>query len=264
MNNSFQNTFGFDHSSDSSDQTPSVGEDIGAEDIGAEDIDGLQQPTPDESTPPEFGLLDVIDAFTAMRHEWRTQTRENRDLSAVIQGATEHLLRLETERVDSSMPVEQTEQGDARELVDAIVEIDIHLSRAVDAAIKSTRSNSLRNVLDESIRDDFANRGIISRWLCRRFFKSVLRRVAAILQENVDTSTSEGLTMVVSRIRRIMSDCDIQRAETVGQPFDAATMHAIASVESDQQSVGYVDEQISPAYFWRGELFRCADVRVTI
>ncbi len=266
MNNSFQNACGSSDPGDSMEQTSSAAEDRGGESIGDSDLRqpcDIQQSRPDESEPPEFGLLDVIEAFTAMRHEWRTQTRENRDLAAAIQGATDKLLRLETKLVDSSVLTEQnSEQRGVREFVEAIVEIDVHLSRAVDAVIKSTRANLLPDLLAASIQEDFENRGIISRWFCRRFFKSVLRIVASNLQANVDHSTNEGLTMVVSRIRRIMSDRDIERAETVGQPFDAETMHAIASVESDQHKAGHVEEQLSPAYFWRGELFRCADVRV--
>ncbi len=262
MNDSFQNTCGSGDPGDPIEQTLSAAEDRGGETIGDSDLRqpcDIQQSTLGDSEPPEFGLLDVIEAFTAMRHEWRTQTRENRELAAAIQGATDHLLQLETRLVDSSV---LTEQSVVREFVEAIVEIDIHFGRAVDAAIKSTRANLLPELLAASIQEDFENRGIISRWFCRRFFKSVLRVVASNLQANVDHSTNEGLTMVVSRIRRIMSDRDIERAETVGQPFDAETMHAIASVESDQHKAGHVEEQLSAAYFWRGELFRCAEVRV--
>jgi len=259
MNNSFQNTFGSDDSADSNEQTLSAGEDL-----DSETVDDLQQQGPDDSAPPEFGLLDVIEAFTAMRHECRTQTRENRELSAVIQRATENLLRLETQWAALTVRDEQKpEQGGVREFVEAIVEIDIHLSRAVEATIKSTRAQLLADLLAKSIQADFESRGIISRWFCRPFFKSVLRIIESNQETHVDSSTNEGLTMVVARVRRIMSDREIQRAETAGQVFDAATMHAIASVESDQLPSGYVGEQISPAYFWRGELFRCADVRVT-
>ena len=37
---------------------------------------------------PEFGLVDVIEAFTAMRHEWRGQTREGRELAAAVAAST--------------------------------------------------------------------------------------------------------------------------------------------------------------------------------
>jgi len=220
----------------------------------------LQQQNSTESTSPEFGLVDVIEAFTAMRHECRTQTRENRDLSAAIQQATDNLLQLEAKLI---VPATQNaEPSGVRELIDAIVEIDIHLSRAVEATLQAKRASSLSDPLSDAIELEFGSRNVISRWFCRRFFKSVLRIVTRHRQENADDSTGEGLMMVISRIRRIMSDREIERTETVGQPFDATTMHAIASVQSDQQPSGHVDEQMSSAYFWRGELFRYAEVRV--
>lgn len=222
------------------------------------DSDSVQR-----DAPPEFGLLDVVEAFTALRHELRTQTRENRELSTSIQEAAQRLIQMETKLDDpDALDESQNVQGELHKIIEAIVEFDIHLNRTVDALVNSKRASSLSEIVVKSIQAEFENRGFISRRFCRRFFQSVLGIVTSHLQETSEDSTNEGLTMVVSRIGRIMRDCDIERFETVGQPFDASTMHAIAAVESDQQPSGYVDEQISPSYFWRGELFRCADVRV--
>jgi molecular chaperone GrpE len=255
MNNSFQNSFGSDDS-----QKPTLS---AAEATGGETSGDLSPKSPDASAPPEFGLLDVIEAFTAMRHEWRTQTRENRDLATAIQGANDNLLRLETKLLASAAPAEQNaEQKCVRALVEAIVEIDLHLGRAVDATVNSQQASSPAELLAEAIEDDFASRGFVARWFGRGFFQSVMGRFTSHLQAEANNSTHEGLTMVIERIRKIMSDRDIARVETLGRPFDAATMHAIASIESDQQPAGHVEEQIAAAYFWRGELFRYADVRV--
>ena len=53
---------------------------------------------------PQFGLLDVVEAFTAMRHEWRTQSKQNRDLAQSMQASTELLTRLD---IACSKPVKQ-------------------------------------------------------------------------------------------------------------------------------------------------------------
>ena len=42
-----------------------------------------------EPEAPQFGLLEVIEAFTAMRHEFRTQSREQRPLADSITAAAE-------------------------------------------------------------------------------------------------------------------------------------------------------------------------------
>ena len=40
---------------------------------------------------PAFGLVDVIEAFTAMRHEYRGQTREGRELAESVRSAVERI-----------------------------------------------------------------------------------------------------------------------------------------------------------------------------
>ncbi len=216
-----------------------------------------------EATEPLFGLIDVVESFTAMRHEWRTQTRENRELATAIQQATERLLELETNVAGLVAPTPETDDwAKARALAEAIIEIDVHLSRAVEAVVNSQRAESVPDHLTESVRNDFGRRFLLTRWFCRRFFRTVLDLIAVDRQALVSEATMEGLTMVVTRIRRIMNDVEIERLETLGSPFDGATMHAIASIDCEQQPSGHVAEQLSAAYFWREELIRYADVHV--
>ena len=208
-----------------------------------------------ESALPEFGLLDVVEAFTAMRHEYRGQTRESRELAESMSGVADRISELEahlTQLVSSA-----AEDDTARHLANSIVELDIHLTRAVQAAVTYDASQSAQ--VRQAIRAAFDKLGWVTRWFCRPFLNSALQAVAP---EATSNTSLEGLSLVVSRLRHLMKEQGFERVETEGRPFDPETMNAIGAVCSEEHTSGYVVEQLSPAYFWRGRLLRFADVRV--
>ena len=214
------------------------------------------------SSPPKFGLVDVIEAFTAMRHESRVQTRENRELAESIQAAAANIHQLDSKLTEHLSVA--TQDNVARDLAELIVELDTHLTRAVDATVNYDATEPpLRHDALTTVRREFDNLDFVSRWFCRRFLTNTLRALDAdtepIQQENPAT---KGLTLVVARLRRMMKQQLIERIETVGMPFDAETMNAIAAIPSDSQPGGHVVDELSPAYSWRGTILRYAEVRV--
>jgi molecular chaperone GrpE len=52
-------------------------------------------PLPRDADPPQFGAVDIVEAFTALRHEWRGQTKESRALAAQIEGAVARIQAVE-------------------------------------------------------------------------------------------------------------------------------------------------------------------------
>ncbi len=38
-----------------------------------------------DSAPPQFGMIDLVDAFTAFRHEFRSQVKESRTTNDALQ-----------------------------------------------------------------------------------------------------------------------------------------------------------------------------------
>ena len=53
---------------------------------------------------PQFGVIDIVEAFTAMRHEWRGQTKESRQLAEQIQAAVATLQDIKMKLLDRAPP----------------------------------------------------------------------------------------------------------------------------------------------------------------
>lgn len=213
-----------------------------------------------EPAAPQFGLLEVIEAFTAMRHEFRTQSREHRPLADSITTAADSIRRIES-TLDEKLAAAAGET-DAQSLLEIIIDLDISLQRAADAtANRIVESESQQTELVNSVRRLFDQSGWMGRWFGKRFFNNVIQTIQANDNPKPD-STADGIRMLVVRLRRMMAEKGVQRTQTLGQPFDAETMKAISTVASDNVSVGSVAEEISPAYFYQTRLVRFAEVKV--
>ncbi len=227
--------------------------------------DRLVDSSDDHDDIPEFGLLDVIEAFTAMRHEWRGQTREGRELAAAVVASTTQIQHLEN-RLAAQLAVATSDEI-TRNLVNLIVDIDAHLSRSVDACVKYDKTHHKQQVdSSAAIREAFEQGNFLSRWFCRPLLRRTLEILNADAIQNTQPQLNpsiEGLLLVVSRLRRMMAERNIKRLDFVGKPFDAETMNAVSVVGSTQYPAGHVVEVLSPAYLWRDQLLRFADVRVS-
>lgn len=218
------------------------------------------------SSEPQFGLADVVEAFTAMRHEWRGQSRDNRQLAEELQAAVQQIeLLQETFAAPPSIPAAAADDTLAAKLVEALVEIDWHLSRAAEAALAFGGRQEQPPSLHAVITKAYESQGGFFRWLSRRYHQALLAAADKLLAEERGTAsnpTAEGLQLVVSRVRRLLQDRQIERLDTVGKPFNAQQMNAVEAVDSDLQPSGHVIEQLSPAYLWQGRLIRYAEVRI--
>lgn len=233
------------------------------DDGDSESSDPTDVSEPSYDDVPEFGLADMIEAFTAMRHEWRSQALEGRELSSAVVASVEQIQQLEN-RLQAQLAV-ATSDSLLSGLVNLIVDIDVSISRAVDACVKyDVEPTGQTPESEAAVRAAFAKQSFV----VRRFSRPFLNAVLEILKRNTSSGASvrpetEGLQLVVSRLRRMMAEKEIQRLDVVGQPFDAEIMNAVSAVESTQYPSGHVVEELSPAYRWRGRILRFADVRVS-
>ncbi|MGH7201627.1 MAG: nucleotide exchange factor GrpE [Planctomycetaceae bacterium] len=223
--------------------------------------------TPDE-TPPQFGMVDVVEAFTAMRHEWRGQTKESRALAEQIQAAVTSLQSLEAKRLAraaDSRPedsAESNESNESKQLAELIAQTDHQLSRAVAAITQWEADRRLREAADaQAIERYFAGMNAVARWFARPLLRFIAEQ-HPVPEPTAENPAIEGLSLVLARLRRMMKEHHIERLDAEGQVFDAATMNAIGTVASPDCPSGHVAEQLSPAYRWQGRLLRFADVRV--
>lgn len=215
-----------------------------------------------QETIPRFGAVDIVEAFTAMRHEWRGQTKESRALAEQIQAAAANLQSLESKLVDLAANNQPPNAPDAKRLVMLIVETDHQFSRAVASIAQGEANESRREAAEKDAIDNcIAGMSRLGRWFARPLLTLLAGQLSA--RGGAETSPAvDGLNIVLERLRRAMREHGIERQDVLGQLFDANTMHAIGVVASTNCPAGFVAEQLSPAYRWQGQLVRFADVRV--
>jgi len=230
------------------------------------------EPTPDDDShgnagsppvddAPQFGALDIVEAFTAMRHEWRGQTKESRALVEQVQDAVANFQALQSKLLVQVAANRPDDTSTTRQLVLHLVETDHQLSRAIAAISQLEANRKLRDEADaQAVERYFAEMNAIARWFAQPLLTFI------IAQRPVTTSAEspaiEGLNLVLARLRRALAENNIERIETEGQPFDADTMRAIGTVAPADCPSGYVAEQLSPGYRWQDRMLRFADVRV--
>jgi molecular chaperone GrpE (heat shock protein) len=229
----------------------------------------------DEETPreePRFGALDIVEAFTAMRHEWRGQTKESRALVELIDTAVSRLQSLEAKLLACVAENRADDSDEARKLALLIAESDHQLTRAIAATAQWDVSRMAREDADaNAVERFFQGMGFVARWFARPLLTFVAEQCAARPSAR-ENPALEGLNLMLARLRRGMHERDIERIETQGKPFDAETMRAIGTIPARDTATGnfaavdcpagHVAEQLSPAYLWHGRLLRFADVRV--
>jgi hypothetical protein len=231
-----------------------------------------QQEVDDE---PQFGLVDVIEAFTAMRQEWRNQSRESRELGLSLVETSCGIVEIEERLMAATAKIQEIAAESrcdevSRRLAETIAEIDQHVLWAVHALHRASSAKTpAREPNVASLRDritiEIQSLGMIAQWCCRPLIDKLEKSISQWLQEEAtrpEDSTSEGLQMLVDRIQRLMADQQIERVETVGTAFDGQSMNAVEAIHSSEHASGSVVEQLAPAYRWRGRLLKYAQVRI--
>jgi molecular chaperone GrpE (heat shock protein) len=214
---------------------------------------------------PQFGLIDVIEAFTALRHEYRSQIKETRALSEQLEKTANRILGLESELSAagrSSANGQAEESGQSERFAAALMELDIQLSRAVDAAlVEEEFQQSRRKARSEAFERSINGLSRFARWSARPIIETIRQ------QEEIDRETSstvaQGLAILKAKLQETLQDYDIERIETYGTPFDAELMKSFGVVSDQGLPSGHVFQQLSPAYVRNGKVLRFAEVRVT-
>lgn len=248
---------------------------------------------------PLLGALDIVEAFTSLRHELKSQVRTGRDLQQSLDERLQHIeQRLDEQvalvsRIESAPPVPQalptalSDQrllAEARQLAEALAEIEENLERAVEtlrSPLAATPPPSgpptplaeLLGQFDQTVaaaswtgkllaRPLLARlRGLIERGLIESGLQQPDSEIADPARERLEVS-GRGLELLLQRVHRLMESCDLVRQDVLGQAFDAETMRAIDVVSSDSVPSMHVAEQLSPLYLWQGQVLKYANVRL--
>jgi molecular chaperone GrpE len=213
-----------------------------------------------DSAPPQFGLIDLVDAFTAFRHEVRSQVKESRTTNESLQGVSGQIAEVlnalqrpaskSSDQVDASARFAMT-----------LIEFDIQWTRAVDAAVRNDQHLQQQQELSgRAFTDAVAGLSAWQRWLAGPLIRHYQNGPPIIDQDS--SAMTEGLIILLSRLRQVLTEYQIERIDTLGQPFDAELMRSIGTVENASVPAGHVAQQLAPAYRRQGKVIRYADVRV--
>jgi molecular chaperone GrpE len=242
-----------------------------------------------EESETAFGIVDVVEAFTAMRHELKLQSKEGRKLVAAVEEA---VARLETALAERSAnrepanrertPAEGTAKHGpaAKAWAETVAELDETVQRSVAAAIgfleprrgdddEAGQGRTEAGLLAEC-EADYRRLPAWRRWAARPLYQSLRTAVHGQQKQEREKlqATLEGLRLMQQRVARVTADCQIERVETLGQPFDPNKMNALEAVPraspeaTAAPAAGEVVEQLRPAYYWGGNLLRYAQVRI--
>lgn len=83
----------------------------------------------------------------------------------------------------------------------------------------------------------------------------------ATLQPMID-SLAVGYTMSLQRLDRALEQHGLERMICVGRPFDPEIMEVVDVLKDPARTTTEVIEEVRPGYRLKGQIFRCAQVRV--
>jgi molecular chaperone GrpE len=220
----------------------------------------------DEPDVPAAGLIDVVAAFTALRHEVKLETRSARDLreqsESLLSALQEAMRRFDSVQADEAKAARQA----SGPLAESLAELDETLERGL-AALEQARRGALDRCppeLQELLEGHYRQLPWWRRWAARPFFNSIQHawtEHATLSQRALWDSLGEGYRLMQGRLRRSLENHGIHRIPTVGRPVDPHAMTVIEAVDSPGGLPGTVAEELRPGYRWNGRILRFAEVR---
>ncbi|MDB5311652.1 MAG: GrpE protein [Gemmataceae bacterium] len=237
--------------------------------------EGVENPVPSGPSPspspptPGIDLFTLVGQFTALRHEVNMQTKAAR--AAVEQNAAV-LEQLAAVRVEPD-PDESSTDDALRPVVKALVD-------TADALALSLRQmEKLRESAEPLLADLPGPRDEVPPPEPRPGFLARLfggrapapppdrprddraKHAAAKLRQFV-AAAADGYAMSLRRVERVLPTVGLERLACTGSPFDPELMEAVEVVGASGQAAGTVVEDVRPGYWWRGKVFRFAQVKV--
>ena len=222
---------------------------------------------PSSSPPPprEFGIIDLIEEFTALRHELKLQTKSGRSLVdqtetvvAALKRASDHLRAVDAKE-------SQVAWSTGKALAEALADLDEALvrgEREIERARAHVADESPR-ILEESLTKLFRKRP----WIKRQFLRSFYHDAIAAIRQDARTrhelfdSFLEGYRLIQKRLRRTLAFEQIVHIPCEGNPVDPAVMTVIEVVDGPRSAAGTVLKELRRGYTWRGRLIRFAEVQ---
>jgi molecular chaperone GrpE len=215
--------------------------------------------------PQDFGIIDLVEEFTALRQELKLQTKSGRTLVEQTETAVS-ALRQAIEQFRSVEPkVSQAAWTAGKNLAEALADLDEALDRGhreIDRARSRIATEPIRT-LEAALTDLYRGRSWIGRRLLRHYHRDVLAVVgrAGLARSDLFDSLLEGYGLIQKRLRRVMTAEQIERIPCEGVPVNPDLMNVIDVVDDPQSRPGTVVKELRRGYTWKGRVIRYAEVQ---
>ena len=220
----------------------------------------------EQSDVRPVGLLQLVEEFTALRHEVKLQTKSSRGVA----DRTEQVLVAMQQAMELFRSVEAKEkeiaQHAAKPLVESLMELDEALGRG-RAVIDTARRRLLEDLtghIREQLDSSLLRMPAWRRWLCRswcRQAREILVQRTGLMYRDIFDSLIEGYDLILGRLQRAMKKAELYRIECVGRQADPNLMTVVEIVDDPLRPPGLVVDQIRPGYYWKDKVIRFAEVR---
>ena len=228
---------------------------------------GKCEPAPgsEQENAHEFGIIDLVEEFTALRQEVKLQTKSNRGLSEQTE-TTLTALRQAIEQFRSVEPKEaQAVWTAGKALAEGLADLDEAIDRGyreIERARQQIAEESpgdLESALDQLHR----GRTWIHRRLLRAYHHQVLKivRQDAVSRHELFDSFQEGYGLIQKRLRRVMASEQVNRIPCEGRIVDPELMTVLEVVDLTDRDRGTVIKELRKGYTWRGRVIRYAEVQ---
>jgi molecular chaperone GrpE len=213
----------------------------------------------------EFGVIDLIEEFTALRHEVKLQTKSSRGLSEqvdTIKGALERAI----EQFRSVEPKEDQAAWTAgKAFALGLADLDEALDRGGREIERARRqiADLAPRALETALHDLHRSRSWIRRRLLRPFHNQVIEVVQrdALARHGLFDAFSEGYGLIRKRLLRVMAAEQVVPIPCEGHTVDPELMTVLEVVDSAGDPPGTVTKELRRGYTWRGRVLRYAEVQ---
>ena len=236
-----------------------------ARDRGADGLRAGHAPDEMAGDRPEFGLVNLVEEFTALRHELKLQTKSGRGLIDQAE-STVAALRQAIEQFRSVEPKEaQAAWSAGKPIAEALGDLDEALARGrreierIRHRVEDDATLALADAVDER----FRRQSWLRRLLTADFHRQVQNVVhgGSWLRREMLDAILEGYGLIQARLARVMATEQVERIPCEGRPVDPERMVVIEAVDNPDRPPGTVLKELRSGYTWKGRLLRYAEVQ---
>jgi molecular chaperone GrpE len=213
----------------------------------------------------EFGIIDLIEEFTALRHEVKLQTKSNRGLSEQTESIKSALERAIEEFRSVEPREDQAAWKAGKALALGLADLDEALDRGQLEIERARRQIADRSpqLLEAALHELHRGRSWLRRRLLRSYHNQIIQVVQrdALSRQGLFDAFSEGFGLIRKRLHRVMAAEQVVAIACEGRTVDPELMTVLEVVDSGGDPPGTVTKELRRGYTWRGRVLRYAEVQ---